>query len=451
VALKFFLRSSKFFLMVLLLIHVRSLAFANTQLIQFKFFPKGFSIGEEYREFPLGITAAMISELNEIALNKEIWVFNVFVFDGRFVATYECYLDVLEWKEERWVNLYNSENRGFNCGAIFFINNGLLYSFGRYGYWRGHSELLVFDWIKGSWEVDRVHDLPDYYQPNLVFVDHNSIYSFFGFKRLQSANFSEIFEGGYLFDFNSKKWSILDLAQELKVSLDINPSHNFQNSEISFYESHTYPEGIFIIYDKLTNSLFIKPHGFFNVNVLRFYWLVDDKMHFIDQEGKEVVLDREFFLNKAIKIGEASFQVKENRDYYDGYAIQFAIVIMLVVGGFILVWKLTPLGKFRLFKSQTLLKELEVYAENFSPDLSDSETQRLIESLESYRGQKLNSDLLDEIFNINQIENPDYKRVKRSRTIIEINQKALKVHGKILIHRERDKFDRRMVLYFISE
>ena len=73
--------------------------------------------------------------------------------DGRF--------DVFEWKNERWHNRYASIYYGYNFHSRKFVYNDDLYSFGGYGYWRTHGDLIKFMWNQNTWSFinyDKMHE-----------------------------------------------------------------------------------------------------------------------------------------------------------------------------------------------------------------------------------------------------------------------------------------------------
>ena len=61
--------------------------------------------------------------------------------------------DVFEWRNGNWVNLYNFFHHGYNYGSYKFVFNDEIYSFGGYGFWRPHGDLIKFLWDRNEWEI----------------------------------------------------------------------------------------------------------------------------------------------------------------------------------------------------------------------------------------------------------------------------------------------------------
>jgi hypothetical protein len=67
-----------------------------------------------------------------------------------------------------------------------------------------------------------------------------------------------------------------------------------------------------------------------------------------------------------------------------------------------------------------------------------------------YDGQQLTTDIIDQLLGIDHLENFDFKRMKRSRLIKEVNKRYLASAGKELVLRDKKPDDRRFTYYLIQ-
>ncbi len=167
---------------------------------------------EPYADFawevlPQGITQAMVESLLASHYISSTDPITLFYVKDHLIALLPCTFEVLRWKGDGWENLYKGTSSGFNCHPHFFVREGNLYSLGRYGFWRGHSELLKFDLVKGIWDPVSVASQPKYYTGVGIFVDGDRIFSILGEYIHQPSQLFESEKNGYLLDFKNQSWS----------------------------------------------------------------------------------------------------------------------------------------------------------------------------------------------------------------------------------------------------
>lgn len=75
--------------------------------------------------------------------------------------------------------------------------------------------------------------------------------------------------------------------------------------------------------------------------------------------------------------------------------------------------------------------------------------ERYMAMLMKYSGQSLQVEELDRVLEIDHLPNPDYKRVRRSRLVSEINARHHALNQNELIKRRRNNYDKRLVEYVI--
>ena len=62
------------------------------------------------------------------------------------------FFDVYQWQKNHWKALNTEKRGGYNYGAKKFIWNNRIFSFGGYGYWQHHGDLIEFDPSSGTWK-----------------------------------------------------------------------------------------------------------------------------------------------------------------------------------------------------------------------------------------------------------------------------------------------------------
>ena len=87
---------------------------------------------------------------------------------------------------------------------------------------------------------------------------------------------------------------------------------------------------------------------------------------------------------------------------------------------------------------------------SINPD-TEAALARITEEILVYSGKMLNAEELDKILGLDELENFDSKRLKRSRMVTEINKKYKQIHKKDLITRSKNPDDRRFVYYEIQK
>ncbi len=61
------------------------------------------------------------------------------------------YFDVFLWKDARWNRVSRVRRGGYNFNGKKFIWRDRIFSFGGYGYWRHHGDVIEFDRKSGNW------------------------------------------------------------------------------------------------------------------------------------------------------------------------------------------------------------------------------------------------------------------------------------------------------------
>lgn len=63
------------------------------------------------------------------------------------------HFNVYEWQGDTWNNIYTGPFFGYNFYSKKFVHDQKIYSFGGYGYWRNHGQVIQFIPERGEWEL----------------------------------------------------------------------------------------------------------------------------------------------------------------------------------------------------------------------------------------------------------------------------------------------------------
>ncbi|MEI2695025.1 MAG: hypothetical protein V9E90_08140 [Saprospiraceae bacterium] len=324
-------------------------------------------------------------------------------------------LNLFKWQQNAWLSISNSNYHGYNFISKKFVYNGSIYSFGGYGFWREHGDLIRYDWERNEWEAEIIESEEEI-GTNVSFIKDNFLYVINPVFRNQHINSQIKHHGLYKIDLQTHRVSILQTDPKLDA---IKFSTRFETT--NYYLSSRDP---FQLINKSEMTF-----KFSDITQLVKLAGIGPKS-FILIRGDAISVD----LNNAEKIHfnldsiynnlqEASFPiVKNSKSIYYTFAFLF-----LVLTGF--VWN---------FKRKQSQKQISTPLEH--PILI-----RLME----YSGQTLSQEQLDIAFGIDQINPAETQRSKRSNLIKEINHEYYKIRGVELVSRIQDPTDKRKFLYQI--
>jgi hypothetical protein len=251
---------------------------------------------ESYADFawevlPQGITQAMVESLVASPYITSEDPITLLYFEEQLLALIACRFEVLKWTGDRWNNLYRGVGSGFNCHAHFFVRDGKLYSMGRYGFWKGHSELLWFDFEEGIWEFEPVSSPPLNYGGVGIFVDGDRVLSLFGEYIHQPSNIFYLAENGYVFDFKSHAWSSvqLDFPSQKTLSSWILPAFDLKDYGVQLYQLDAHL-GLLLVHKKENALYFAKENNFGKFKFFTVAVALDNNAVFFDKYGDPTFL-----------------------------------------------------------------------------------------------------------------------------------------------------------------
>ena len=328
---------------------------------------------------------------------------------GKYLAT-DGTFDLYEWRDSAWVNLYEMHNIAYNFGSKKFVWDNRIYSFGGYGYWNYHGQLIVFDFDKNEWEI-----LP--FTQDLMF----------GIAYLTEKGLAVSCEKPYTIDLEKKQ-----VFQHVPTNVLSNPiiksEHeiykDFRGHLNSLeFENYSYHIGSLtgrILNDKRNQSSMRSTVSPFTTKepALAFHVFKDELSAFsrkLDLILRTTVQKEMKFFNP---INESS-----RRLHYSSIVIILALFLAAVI------W----------FKT------------HYGSSAKQSETSKLEQVFYSKEGQMLSMEELDTILKIDHIKSNESKKFRRSQLINEFNKdQAVKQSG-FHIERIRDPKDKRRFLYQVEK
>lgn len=400
-----------------------------------------------WESLPQGISQLMVESLLDSPYLTTHDAITLFYLQGQLLAVIPCRFEVLRWTGESWDNLYKGTSSGFNCHAHFFVREGKLYSMGRYGFWRAHSELLEFDFGTGYWEFVPASSPPMNYGGVGIFVDGDRVFSILGENIHQPSNVFYPDKNGYVFDFKSKAWSSiqLDFPNQKNLSSWIMPSFDLKDYGVQLYQLEAHL-GLLLLHKKENTLYFVKDNNFGKFKSFSVAVALENNAVFFDKYGDPTfLLPLTAPLEKFAKVGDIRFNQQTSSFGLEewSFAILAGLLLMMAGGGGIW-WRKNYLSK----KSEPA-EPLPPAEEQGTVD-GVEDIARLVAKLLAQPVLLVDVHQLDQVFGASELESLDYRRVRRSRYIKAVNQYYQTLHEKELISRTKSEVDKRMILYRIS-
>jgi hypothetical protein len=325
-----------------------------------------------------------------------------FLPDGTF--------DVFEYKAGTFTNLYRYANLGYNNLSSKFIYKGQIHSFGGYGFWKHHGQLIYFDMAKGQWEI---------YPASTNFP--------FGIYYLYNEKFHLLtLDHHHTLDLSTQevttvenKQSILPLLfmkdhRKLKFKLQIFSFGDWTKLEGGYFLHH--PTG------KIQSEAQISP--------------LPGKSTYLHIKGDSLYMYGEDF-QKILGFNthhEMSLLVDLESDREKNWPNRAMHLLWLAIPGGLLWWFIKRGVKTNMPSEPAL----------------ESKVQEFIEKLVPKEGTYLTTEEIDALLEIENIQKDETLRSKRAKLINEINQYYQSKNNGVLIVREKDPEDKRRYLYFIK-
>ncbi len=359
---------------------------------------ESFSIVDSIRHFGINTRKA---EIYTIGQDRYLLV------DGTF--------DVFKWTNGKWNNLYKGIFFGYNFWSKKFIIDGKIYSYGGYGYWNSHGQVIQFLPNRDEWELVEIYpELPF----GLASMQNKQLVIYTPDSTIQVNIKDKSFKSKALFTHDFKD---IDITRKFTLELKnftifhgMVPNFLIDKKDGILYESKLSP------FQYLETSL---EKGLVQVRA--------DSIYCYTPEFKVLAAynaSNEFQFYKSVDSKPESHGLSKS-DYFT-----------IIIGS----------GLFLGFVFIYLRKKVKT--DQFSTEIERNKDidHPIGLKLLSFDHDDLSQDELDEIFEINHILSPESKRFRRSQLIKEINQAYKMQFDSDLISRLQDPTDKRKYIYKID-
>lgn len=394
----------------------------------------------DWRVLPPDLTPEMIKSLHaHPVVSSERDPIQILWVKDKIWAVFPCRLSVLEWQGTQWVDLYKGYSAGFNCQAQFFIRNGILHSYGRYGYWHTHSEILLFDPKDGGWENIRAENMPVHFAGIGVYLHGNNLIAFLGQRIHQARGLFEFYPDGYYYSFSDHKWlPVHSTLREKPRHFDWMDGRVFDLKDFGIQHYDYKAELGFLVVNKKDLTLHFKKINHQKFDEFALVYGEGNRLVAWDERGQATVLNLKEPLDKAGFIPLGQLEVASGHGWIHSFRpiewVYFWIILGVFFLGLLWWWRRT--------------KPLEPIVHLVEVEDQD-EVQGVLDILLANRGATLDMDAFDALLRLDSIDNMDYRRVRRSRLIRSLNEVSQQKWGIDIILRSKSPEDRRIMQYQI--
>jgi hypothetical protein len=338
---------------------------------------------------------------------------------------------------------YNYLNRGFTCATYPFGRDERHFLLGGKGFWTSQMDLLALDEMNGSWEWVKTNNQPIDYHSSYVYQNSKGVFTLFGNYYNPRKGIDAWEPQGYFLDWKTKTWS--------KVAIQIEGVDNQTLVAMSAIFSIETQDYVLLSTtsgkDNLGWNILEKESGkmyyFFARNadmahspVLE---IMENELTYQLENGEYRTLDLDSIKEQSDIVGEVRVLEAIVVPKEVSPQLLYGLLIFALGGGF--TWFFFSRRKKVVPVAQTPeLREEMIASVDFEP----------IVRLLPYDGQQLTTDIIDQLLGIDHLENFDFKRMKRSRLIKEVNKRYLASAGKELVLRDKKPDDRRFTYYLIQ-
>jgi hypothetical protein len=338
---------------------------------------------------------------------------------------------------------YNYLNRGFTCATYPFGRDEGHFLLGGKGFWTSQMDLLALDEMNGSWEWVKTTNQPiDYHSP-YVYQNSKGLFTLFGHYYNPRKGIDTWETQGYFLDWKTKTWNKVAVQIEGVDNQTLVAMSAIYSIETKDYVLLSTTSGK----DNLGWNILEKESGtmyyFFARNadmahspVLE---ILDNSLIYQLGNGEARALDLDSIKVQSdivgqVRVLEATVVPKEISPL-----LLYGALLLAIGGG--LTW-------FFLSRRKKVVSPAQ--SQDVPEDKEASLDFEPILRLLPYDGQQLTTEVIDQLLGIDHLENFDFKRMKRSRLIKEINKRYLLHAGKELVLRDKKPDDRRFTYYLIK-
>lgn len=344
-------------------------------------------------------------------------IFEIFEMDSARYMTIDGRLNLFAWQTDGWSNISQSKYHGYNHHSRKYKFNNTLYSYGGYGFWRQHGDLIQYVWDRNEWETVPLQTQKDP-GTNATFSSGNFLYVIHPESRNQHLNHVSKHEGMLRIDLITgeiEKFNTHPLLDQLESKLRLETQNYFLVSRDPFQIIDK--RNLKCKFSDITYALELSQQS-----VGSFIWIRGDSVSVLTQEQATDFIST----NLATIYVHAPFdEIPLIRG--SNYLMVSAFSILILMTGYLYYKRKKRMSRIIRFSHPMIEKVLKL------------------------SGKSLTQEELDEVFEIQHITPAETQRSKRSNLYNEINNEYEKTIGVKLINRIPDPLDKRKFLYQIKE
>ena len=378
------------------------------------------------------ISSKEIKNSSEYDLSK-------FKFVNEYTLSSKLGGSILKIKGDSIFRIDNSYEHRMQISSLEFIRNDTIFRYGGYGFFENRNFFTFYDKKVNGWESldingdiipERISDFIYHFNKDKLYISGG--YTFDKFKKdVKYPNLKS-----YLFDFNSKKWSVIgdlntSVFNSFYFSLDENSLINFTDGMIYImdFEQNLIKKFSSNPISKKIESSFFKP--FINKNNVVYFELENDVLNI-----------------KSTPLGEFISNLKsiENKRIY-GVSYWLYSLIILIIGIIFLVYVV-----FKKFVNK-IVKIGDVFFYNLKK-IKLNEKEKVIFNLlytSSKKGESVENRIITEFFEDRTLNYGTINR-RKNESIKTLNNKIkffLSTNKDIIIRRN-SQIDKREINYSIN-
>lgn len=327
--------------------------------------------------------------------------------DDQVYAIARGRLDVFKWESGAWKNLYKGVLFGHNFYSKNFVFRDQLYSFGGYGFWKSHGQVIRFSFEERDWELvpctqDLKYALAYQIPEGLRLLGNENI--IIDLEKRQMRSYEPSFSWERFTDSSNQK----DIEFDRFI-----------------YFPHDRP---LLIIDKQTHQVYES-----NLSSIAAYFYNPPKPAFFHIYGDSLKV-----YNQALDSIE-TYDIKEElrEKYLPVSNSKFSTFRKLNITGFVLI-----IGMILIFGIRFIRQRNKKY---------NAFNKTVIQQILDWKEPQISMADLDVLLNIHDIQNPDTLKFKRYQKIQEINRIYQSANHKMLIIRKKDAADKRRYIYEINK
>ena len=371
--------------------------------------------------------------------NSSEYDLSKFKFVNEYTLSSNSGGDILKIRGDSIFRIDNSYEHKMQLGSLEFIRNDTLFRYGGYGFFENRNFFTFYDKKVNGWESldingdiipERISDFMYHFNKDKLYISGGYIFDKFK-KDVKYKNLKT-----YLFDFNSKKWSVIGnlntpLLKTVSFPINENSFINFTDGMIHImdFEQNSIKKFSSNPISKKIESSFFKP--FINKNNVVYFELKNDVLNI-----------------KSTPLGEFISNLKsiENERIY-GVSYWLYSLIVLIIGIIFLVCVV-----FKKFVNK-IVKIGDVFFYNLKK-IKLNEKEKVIFNLlytSSKKGESVENRIITDFFEDRTLNYGTINR-RKNESIKTLNNKIkffLSTNKDIII-RTNSQIDKREINYSIN-